>query len=130
MEWLRLIGFCLLTAMMVTVLRQMHPAFAGLIAAVCGVLLMAYLFPQIKAHVDTVLALMSTLELGGIYYSVLLKAMGIVLVTQLAAQVCRDMDAPSVAQRAEFCGRVALLGVAVPVFVELTQMVVDVLGSY
>ena len=127
MEWLRLIGFCLLVAMMVAVLRQMHPAAAGLLTAAFGVLLMGCLLPQIKNHADTVLALMASLNLGGMYYSVLLRAMGIVLVTQLAVQVCRDMDAPSVAQRAEFCGRLALLGVAVPVFTELTQMAVDIL---
>lgn len=127
MEWLRLIGFCLLTAMMVAVLRQMHPAVAGLLTAAFGVLVMGHLLPQIKAHIDAVLGLMDSLDLGGMYYSVLLKAMGIVLVTQMAVQVCRDMDAPSVAQRAEFCGRLALLGVAVPVFVELTQMAVDAL---
>lgn len=127
MEWIRLIGFCLLTAMMVSALRQMQPAAAGLLAAAFGILMMGSLLPQIKAHVDAVLALMASLELGGQYYNVLLKAMGIVMVTQIAVQVCRDMDAPSVAQRAEFCGRLALLGVAVPVFAELTQMAVDVL---
>jgi len=126
-EWLRLIGFCLLTAMMVAVLRQMHPVTAGLLTAVSGLLLTGCLLPQIREHVDTALGLLAALNLDGMYYAVMLKAMGIVLVTRLAVQVCRDMDAPSVAQRAEFCGRLALLGVAVPVFTELTQMAVDVL---
>ena len=128
MEWIRLIGFCLLAAMIVSVLRQMHPASAGLVTAAFGVLLMGALLPQIKEYVDTVLAFMSSLELGGVYYGVMLRAMGVVLITQLAAQVCRDMDAPSVASRAEFCGRLALLGIALPVFMELTQMAVGVLG--
>ena len=38
MEWIRLIGFCLLTAALVMVLRQMHPAFSGLLCAAFGVL--------------------------------------------------------------------------------------------
>ena len=46
---------------------------------------------------------------------------------RLCAQVCRDMDAPSVAQRAELCGRLALLGVALPVFLSLARMAVGVL---
>ena len=127
MEWLRLIGFCILTAMLVVVLRQMHPATAGLLAAAFGILMLGALLPQIKAHIDTVLALMDSLHLDGMYGAVMIKAMGIVLVTQIAVQVCRDMDAASVALRAEFCGRLALLGIAVPVFVELAQMAVGVL---
>lgn len=127
MEWLRLIGFCLLTAVMVMVLRQMHPASAGLLTAAFGVLLVGVLLPQIRTYVDTILGLLASLDFTEEYYRVLLKSMGIVLITQLAVQVCRDMDAPSIAQRAEFCGRIALLGVAVPVFVELTQIAVGVL---
>ena len=126
-EWLRLICFCLLTAMMAAVLRQLHPAAAGLLTVVSGLLLTGHLLPQIRDHVDAVLTLFASLSLDGMYYAVMLKAMGIVLVTRLAVQVCRDMDAPSVAERAEFCGRLALLGIAVPVFMELTQMAVDVL---
>ena len=61
------------------------------------------------------------------YARVMFKAMGIVLLTQLASAICRDLDAPSVAQHAQLCGRLALLGVAVPVFISLTQMAVGVL---
>ena len=127
MEWLRLIGFCLLAAAMVMVLRQLSPAMAGLMAAAFGVLLVGLVLPQVRAYIETIRAFLASLELDAQYYRIMLKAMGIVLVTQLAAQVCRDMDAPSIAQRAEFCGRMALLGVSVPVFIELTQMAVDVL---
>ena len=52
---------------------------------------------------------------------------GIALLTQFSAQICRDMDAPSVAKYAEMCGRLTLLGLALPVFLTLTQMAVDVL---
>ena len=53
--------------------------------------------------------------------------MGIILVTQFAAQICRDLDAPSVAVRTELCGRIALLSVTVPVFMQLTDMAVSIL---
>ena len=127
MEWLRLIGFCLLAAAMVMVLRQLSPAMAGLLAAAFGVLLVGLVLPQVRAYIETIRAFLASLELDAQYYRIMLKAMGIVLVTQLAVQVCQDMDAPSIARRAVLCGRIALLGVAVPVFMELTQMAVDVL---
>lgn len=127
MEWVRLIGFCLLAAAMVMVLRQMNPAIAGLLCAAFGVLIVSLVLPQIKETVETIRLFLASLSLDEQYYRIMLKAMGIALVTQLAVQVCKDMDAPSVARRAELCGRIALLGVAVPVFISLTQMAVDVL---
>ena len=127
LEWLRLIGFCLLAAAMVLVLRQMHPQMAGLLSITFGVLLVMLVLPGVQAYIETIRTFLSELNLDTQYYKTLLKAMGIVLVTQLAVQFCQDMDAPSIARRAEFCGRIALLGVALPVFMTLTQMAVDVL---
>ena len=127
MEWIRLIGFCLLTAALTMTLRLMHPAFAGLLCAAFGVLIVSAVLPQVREYLGTIREFLDSLGLSGEYYRVMLRAMGIVLVTQIAVQVCRDMDAPSIAQRAELCGRLALLGVAVPVFIELTQLAVDVL---
>ena len=127
MEWLRLIGFCLLAAAMVLVLRQMHPQTAGLLSMAFGVLLVMLVLPGVQTYIETIRVFLSELNLDTQYYKTLLKAMGIVLVTQLAVQFCPDMDAPSIARRAEFCGRIALLGVALPVFMSLTKMAVDVL---
>ena len=127
MEWMTLVGYCLLAASMVLVLRQMNAAAAGLLSAAFGVLIVSLLLPQIQSAVDSVQVFLEMLHLDAQYYRIMLKTMGIAITTQLAVQVCQDMDAPSIARRAELCGRVALLGVAVPVFVDLAQMAVGVL---
>ena len=127
MEWIQLIGFCLLAAVMVMLLRQMSPQIASLLSVAFGAMVVALILPSIRSYVETIRAFLASLSLEAEYYRVMLKAMGIVLVTQLATQICRELDAPSIAQKAELCGRVALLGVALPVFVSLTQMAVDAL---
>ncbi|MBQ7825895.1 MAG: hypothetical protein IJ337_06045 [Clostridia bacterium] len=127
MEWLRLIGFCLLAGAMVMVLRQMHAQTAALLSIAFGVLVLGAALPMIAGYVKRVQEFLSALNLDAQYFKIMLKTMGIVLVTQLSVQALEDMDAASIARRAEFCGRLALLGVAVPVFIELTQMAVDAL---
>lgn len=127
MEWLRLLGFCLLAGAMVMLLGQMQPQAAALLSIAFGVLVVGALLGQIAGYIETVRAFLASLNLDERYFSIMIKSMGVVLVTQLAVQACEDMGAPSVARRAEFVGRLALLSVAVPVFMELTQMAVDVL---
>ena len=105
----------------------MHPSVAGLLSAVFGVMVVLVLLPQIGTYVDMIRELLLSMELDAQYGRVMLKAMGIALVTQMAVQICQDLDAPSVARRAEFCGRAAMLSIVIPVFMELTQMAVDVL---
>lgn len=127
MEWLRLIGFCLLAGAMVMLLGQMQAQTAALLSVAFSVLMVGMLLGQIADFMQTVHGFLAALDLDERYFSIMVRSMGIVLVTQLAVQACEDMDAPSIARRAEFVGRLALLSVAVPVFMELTQMAVDVL---
>jgi len=127
LEWLRLIGLCMLTATMVIILRQMNPTAAGLLCAAFGVMMLGMVLPQIRAYISAIRAFLENVGLDGAYYGVMLKAMGIVLITQIAVQVCQDMDAQSIAKRVELCGRLALLGIAVPVFIELADLAVRML---
>ena len=127
MEWLRLMGLCLLAGAMVMLLRQMQPQAAALLSVAFGVVVVSATLAQIAGYIEMVQAFLASLDLDAQYWRVMVKAVGIVLVTQLAVQACEDMDAPSIARRAEAVGRLALLSVAIPVFMELTQMAVDVL---
>ncbi|MBQ7785849.1 MAG: hypothetical protein IJ381_06855 [Clostridia bacterium] len=127
MDWFAMVGFCLVAAAMIMVLRQMQPYAAGLLSIAFGVLVIGAVLPQIGSYVAAIEAFLASLDLHAQYYKVMIKSMGIVLVTQICAQICMDMEAPSVARRVELCGRIALLGIAVPVFMELTQMAVSIL---
>ena len=127
LEWIRLIGMCLLTAVLVVILKEMNPVAAGLLCAAFGVMLLSESLPEIRRYVAAIGQFLSGVGLEGEYYSVLLKAMGITLVTQLAEQICRDMGVHAVAERVELCGRLAMMGIAIPIFLELTRITVDVL---
>ena len=127
MEWLRLMGFCLLAGAMVMLIRQMQLQAAALLSVAFGVMIVSATLAQVAGYIENVRAFLASLNLDAQYWRVMVKAVGIVLVTQLAVQACEDMDAASIARRAEAVGRLALLSVAMPVFMELTQMAVDVL---
>lgn len=127
MDFLRLMGLCILASAMAMVVRQMHPQSAALLTISFGAMVLLVIVPMVRTYIDEVLALLDGLRLQGSYGRVMLKAMGISLVTQLCAEACREMDAAAVAGRAELCGRLALLGVCMPVFLELTRMAVGVL---
>lgn len=100
-----LIGFCLLAAVMTMLLRQMNPGMAALLCVAFGTMTLLMLLPAVGEYATQIRDFLSELSLEAVYGQTMLKAMGIVLMTQFAAQVCRDMDAPSIACRAELCGR-------------------------
>ena len=124
---IRLIGLCLLASAMTMILKQMNTAAAGLLCTAFGVLVLGMMLPNIEDYVRQIRVFLESIALEAQYGEIMLRAVGNVLLTQFAAQVCVDMDAPSIAKRAEMCGRLTLLGMAMPVFLTLTQMAVEAL---
>jgi len=51
--------------------------------------------------------------------SAMIRASGIALVTEFAAQLCRDAEEGTLATRVEMAGRVAILGIAAPLLTAL-----------
>ena len=102
----RLIGFCLLAAVMTMLLRQMNPGMAALLCVAFGTMTLLMLLPAVGEYAAQIRDFLSELSLEAVYGQTMLKA---------------------IACRAELCGRLMLLGVALPIFLKLTQMAVGAL---
>lgn len=115
-------GILAVTAFLSVMLRQTRPEWAlglGLIAGI-GASLIAV--SALFGALDTVRALLEKAALGGETVLLLFKALGICLLTQLTADVCRDAGEAALASRAEFAGKTALLLLALPLFERLVSL--------
>ena len=128
MEWTRLLGFCVLSALLTMVLKQMNQPVSVLLTVAAGVMALYAALPQIGQYVAQIRQLLDGLGLDGMYYGMMLKVMGVALVTQIAVGICTEMGASSAAGYAEFCGRLAMMGIAVPVFMDLAELAVGMLS--
>lgn len=127
MEWTKIIGLCLLAASLVMVLRQMNPQAAMLLTVAFGVIVAGAVLPELAEDVRRLEGFLASLNLASDYFTVMLRAMGVALTTQLAVQVCQEMDAPQIASKAELAGRLAMIGIVLPVFMEITESAVGIL---
>ena len=76
----RLIGFCLLAAVMTMLLRQMNPGMAALLCVAFGAMTLLMLLPAVGEYAAQIRDFLSELSLEAVYGQTMLKAMGIVLV--------------------------------------------------
>ena len=62
------------------------------------------------------------------YGGVLIKGLGICLISQLACDACTDAGEISLASQAELAGKIAMVLVALPLFDDILDVVVKLLG--
>ena len=120
----KLAAMAFLAAVQSLSLKKEQPAYAFLIS-LCGAAGLLLIFAQ---QVTPVLTWLRTLEnlLPGQGSGCLLRVLGIALVSQLAADLCKESGMAAGATAAELCGRILALLQALP----LVQELLGYFGSY
>lgn len=120
----KLAAMAFLAAVLSLSLKKEQPAFAFLVS-LCGAAGLLVVFAR---QVTPILSWFRTLEtiLPGQGMGCLLRVLGIALVSQLAADLCKESGMVAGATAAELCGRVLALLQALP----LVQELLDYFGGY
>ena len=123
------VGVLLCGGLLSAVLRSQRPELAVCLSLLAGVLVVGMLLRQLS---PLVAALRRMTVLGGVgenHLGVVLRGAGICLVTQLAADTCRDAGDTALAGKAELTGRMLLLLLAVPLYEEILSLVTGVMAG-
>ena len=115
-------GVLAITAFLSLLLRQYRPELALAIGVLAGVAVSLMLVRVLGAPLEKARQLMEKAGLGGDTALLLVKSLGICLLTQLTADVCRDAGEAGLASRAELAGKAALLLLALPLFGQLLEL--------
>lgn len=113
----KLAALSFVTAMLSLSLKKEQPAYAFLVSlgGAAGVLI------ALVGQIEPLLEWLRTLETmaPGRSITCLLRVLGIALVSQLAADICREGGLAAAATGTELCGRVLVLLQALPLLQEL-----------
>ena len=115
-------GFALLGVAVVLILRGFRPEYATLAGITVGMLLLIGSLTPLKSLMDSVSALAERTGFS-VYSSVILKSMGIGILAQTTADVCRDSGVGTLASKVEFAGKLIILLLCVPILQTLMALI-------
>ncbi len=124
-------GIALVALMALLVLRQVKPEWGTLVRMAAAVAAAGI----IVGMVSTVLAFARELtDMGGgglapDTWSILLKALGVAFLSEVAASICRDSGEGGLAGWVEMAGRVEILLLSLPLIRTVLATVADLLGG-
>ena len=129
MSVIEIIGLALGSVLLLLSLRRSEPEIAMGLRIAAGILLAAAALSQLRS----VLAVVETFwgQTGQSYetLAILLKALGICVLVQFAADACRDAGETALAGRVEFAGRTLLAVMAIPLFTQLLKIAMELIGG-
>lgn len=126
-EIIRLAALAIIAAVLIDLLRQYNRSYSILAATAVCVGFLLYLLQKLApllAFAKELAQLASSTDFGCV-----LKAVGIAILVQAAADLCTDCDQKALAGRLILAGRAAIILATLPLFRRLAQLIGVLLGS-
>lgn len=122
MEIFQIAAFVLVSAILISLVREYLPSYGLLCLLGCSVCLLIYLLKLAVPAIEW----LSTYSryLNDKTFSVVLKAAGIALASQTTQDLCRDAGMGTLAGKIEFAGRCLILICTLPLFQTILESLV------
>ena len=126
---LKLAGAVLCELLIYTLLKQYKPEYAPLSQLAAAAVLIFLIGDEIRDSLSVFSSLFDSGKISSEYVSVLIRVLGISVVTQLMSDMCRDSGNTSAAARLEFSGKVLITAASLPVIKGFTAFVAEMVRN-
>ncbi len=114
-------------AVFMLTLRPKNSEIALLLGVGCSAAILLGLLSQIGAIAGTVESIVSLSGLNAGYIAILLKVVGICLVTEFAADTCRDAGSSALAANVTLTGKILVTVTALPLYADILNAVLSII---
>lgn len=122
-----LVLVAVVAAFLAVVLRRHVPEQALAVGLIAGFLILTAAITAALPVLREIEDLLSASGMSGEYITVLFKALGVCMLTQLASDACRDAGEQGLASKAEFAGKLSMLVLALPLFRKLSDIALSLI---
>ena len=128
-QFYKITALALVTTVLTLVVRRQEKDFALLLTmagcAMAGMVLFTFLEPVL----DFLVTLQTLGDLSGDILLILLKAVGVGLVAEIAGMVCADGGNASLGKVIQLVGSAVILWLSLPIFQMLMDLMIRILGE-
>ena len=120
-------GIAVAAAGAAVLLKQYKPEYAFGISVAAGAIFLLFIAVRAGEIIDEINAFASVSGINSENYGIVLRCLGVCLVTNAAAETCKDCGQSSIASKRVIAGKALVLIIALPLFSELMNVIKAIL---
>ena len=129
MDILNVAGIAIMVAAFAVLLRQYRQEYAMMLSVAAGVIIFMLIITKAAPAFSEIQSLIERSGIKAEYGVILIKSLGICFIAQFAADACKDAGETAIASKVELAGKFAVLLIALPLFEQVAQLAVSLMGS-
>ena len=122
MDIVKIVAIAIVCALLCAVLKQYKPEFAIVVQLAASVFILLLIASAMGDLISAVKDLINGSGINTEYLTLLLKALGVSVLTQLAADACRDSGETALSNKVELAGKVTILLLCLPLVKAMIQL--------
>jgi len=122
-----IVGIGITAAAISAVLKRFHGEFGLFVSIAASLLILFAVLNSLTPLFGLINELAEEAETESVYITILMKALAVCFITQLAAESCRDSGEGAIASKIEFAGKTAVLLISVPLFESIFGIVKELI---
>ncbi|NLX91057.1 MAG: stage III sporulation protein AD [Firmicutes bacterium] len=125
MEIIQVVGFAIVAAIFIILIRQSRPDIGQLLSIAVGVIIVVYLLGYLKMVINLITEIALEANVSPLFLRTLLRVIGVAYLAEFGAQVCRDAGEGNIAAKIEFAGKIIILIMAIPILVSIMEGIIN-----
>ncbi len=127
MEILQIAGVGLIATILAVILKQYREEIAIQISIVTGLIIFLFVVTKLDYVIKVLSSLAEKVDMDFIYFSTILKIIGIAYIAEFAAQVSRDAGENAIASKIELGGKVLIMVISMPILLSLLDLIIRIM---
>ncbi len=127
MEIIQIVGIGIIATILSVVLKQQKPEFALQVSIVTGLLIFIFVISKLNYVIEVLNNLAKRVDMDLLYFSTILKVIGVAYIAEFGAQIARDAGEGAIASKIELAGKVLIMVLAVPVLTSLLDLIIKII---
>lgn len=128
---MNILSICVLAVVAVIIIVMLKPKngeIALMLGIACSVIILLAIFTQVTQVIETVNNIIAASEISTSYVVILLKVIGICLITEFAVNTCKDAGSQSLASNVSLAGKIMVTLTALPLYSDILNTVLSLAG--
>ena len=127
MEIMQVVGLCLVTTIIVVLIREDRPEIALQMSIVLGIIIFLRMIDQILLVVGLLKDLSQKANINNLYITAIFKIIGIAYISEFGSQICKDAGSSSIASKIEFASKIFIIVLSFPILMAVMDLIIRIL---
>ncbi len=122
MEIFKVVGFAIISVILIVLLKEERKDIALVLMVVSGVIIMLFALSKITPIIDMLNTLINNSGISKDFLVIILKITGIAYIVEFGKNICIDAGQTAIATKLELAGKIIIVSLSLPLIASLVNV--------